>query len=70
MNVMSVSLEVEEYNYAVFVGSEEYMAFRMLMQVGSPAADFNATLLETGETVRLSDYWKKNDVLIEFGSLT
>lgn len=62
--------EIEEYNYSVFVGSEQFMAFRTLLPVGSSAPDFQATLLETGKTVRLSEYWKKGDVLMEFGSLT
>lgn len=62
--------EIEDYNYAVFVGSEQYMAFRSLLPVGSSAPDFQAQMLETGSPVRLSDYWKRGDVLIEFGSLT
>ncbi|MBI4528788.1 MAG: hypothetical protein HY695_33755 [Deltaproteobacteria bacterium] len=62
--------EIEQYNYSEFVGSEEFLAFRTLLPVGSSAPDFQATLLETGQTVSLSDYWRKSDVLIEFGSLT
>lgn len=38
--------EVEEYNYSVFVGSEQYMAFRALLPVGSSAPDFQAKLLD------------------------
>lgn len=67
---MATQAEIEEYNYGVFVGTDEYMAFRTLLPVGSIAADFQTTLLETGQPVKLSDYWKKSDVLIEFGSLT
>lgn len=67
---MATQAEIEEYNYGVFVGTEKYMEFRTLLPVGSIAADFQATLLETGQPVKLSDYWKKSDVLIEFGSLT
>ncbi len=37
--------EIEDYNYAVFVGSEQYMAFRTLLPVGSSAPDFQAKLL-------------------------
>ncbi len=62
--------EIEDYNYSVFVGSEQYMAFRTVLPVGSSAPDFQAKLLETGQPVQLSEYWKKGDVLIEFGSLT
>ena len=60
----------EEYNYSVFEGKEDFAGFRTLLQVGSPAPDFPATLLETGETVNLSDYWREQDVVIEFGSHT
>jgi hypothetical protein len=62
--------EIEDYNYFVFVGSDDFMDFRTLLPVGSSAPDFVATLLETGQPVKLSEYWKKGDVLIEFGSLT
>jgi hypothetical protein len=62
--------EIEQYNYSVFEGKEDFTGFRTLLQVGSPALDFPATLLETGETVKLSDYWHKQDVVIEFGSHT
>ena len=60
----------EPYNYTTFEGKEDWEAFRTLLQVGSIAPDFAATLLETGQPVRLSDYWRERDVLIEFGSLT
>lgn len=67
---MSTSDELEKYNYSVFVGSENFMEFRTILPVGSLAPDFQATSLETGLSVKLSEYWKKNDVLIEFGSFT
>jgi len=67
---MTEQAKIEEYNYSGFVGSEQFMAFRTHLPVGSSAPDFKATLLETKQTVRLSEYWKKSDVLIEFGSLT
>jgi hypothetical protein len=62
--------EIDSYNYSVFVGSDDFMDFRTLVPVGSSAPDFQATLLETGLPVKLSEYWKRNDVLIEFGSFT
>jgi hypothetical protein len=62
--------EIENYNYSVFVGTENFMDFRTLLPVGSAAPDFEAVLLATGLPVKLSEYWKENDVLIEFGSLT
>ncbi len=66
---MSDQTEIERYNYSDFVGSD-FLPFRTHLPVGSPAPDFQATLLETGRPVRLSDYWKRSDLLIEFGSLT
>ncbi len=62
---------IETYNYAHFQGGGgEFLAFRTILPVGSKAPDFAALLLETGQPVRLSDYWQGRDVLIEFGSLT
>ena len=60
----------DPYNYTIFQPKEDFIAFRTILQVGSPAPDFTATLLETGQPVRLSDYWQERDLLIEFGSLT
>jgi len=67
---MSGQREIQEYNYSVFVGSDDFIDFRTIVPVGTSAPDFRATVLETNETVRLSEYWKNKDVLIEFGSLT
>jgi hypothetical protein len=67
---MDEQAEIEKYNYREFVGSEEFLSFRTHLPVGSPAPDFEATLLEANEKVRLTEYWKKSDVLIEFGSVT
>jgi hypothetical protein len=66
---MNDTLEIESYNYSEFVGSD-FLLFRTHLPVGSAAPDFSATLLETGRPILLSDYWKKGDLLIEFGSLT
>lgn len=66
---MAEQVEIEQYNYSEFVGSE-FLTFRTHLPVGSLAPDFQAILLGTGQPVRLSDYWKKGDLLVEFGSLT
>jgi hypothetical protein len=66
---MADATEIEKYNYRDFVSSD-FLPFRTHLPVGSSAPDFHASLLDTGQPVRLSDYWKKNDVMIEFGSLT
>ncbi len=62
--------EIAAYNYSEFVGSEKFLEFRAVLPVGFDAPDVSATLLETGRPVRLSDYWRERDVLMEFGSLT
>ena len=62
---------VELYNYAAFQGGEsDFMAFRTKLPVGSAAPDIAATLLESGQPVQLSDYWRNGDVGVEFGSRT
>jgi hypothetical protein len=66
---MANQIEIETYNYSDFVGSD-FLPFRTHLPVGSSAPDFEAKLLENGERVKLSEYWKSGDVLIEFGSLT
>jgi len=67
---MTNQQEIEEYNYSVFEGKEDFAGFRTHLQVGSPAADFPATELQSVKTVKLSDYWREQDVVIEFGSHT
>lgn len=67
---MSDQKEVEAYNYAEFVGGDSFLAFRTVLPVGSSAPDFQALPLDSGQAVHLSDYWRKGDLLIEFGSLT
>ena len=59
------------YNYEAFMGGEsDFKAFRSKLPVGSPAPDFTAVALDSGDKVQLRDYCKEGDVVIEFGSLT
>lgn len=59
------------YNYEAFMGGEsDFMAFRSKLPVGSPAPNFTAVALDSGDKVQLQDYCKEGDVVIEFGSLT
>ena len=58
------------YNYTTFEGQGDFDSFPSGPRVGSPAPDFSAVLLETGQLVRLSDYWRERDVLVELGSYT
>ncbi len=62
--------EAEAYNYASFEGTDDFLAFRTALPVGSAAPDVAVTLAETGEPARLSDFWRDRDLLVEFGSLT
>ena len=66
---MADQTEIEKYNYRDFVSSD-FLPFRAHLPVGSSAPDCQASLLDTEQPTRLSDYWKKNDVVLEFGSLT
>ena len=59
------------YNYEAFMGGEsDFMAFRYKLSVGSPAPDFTAVALDSGDKVQLRNCCKEGDVVIEFGSLT
>jgi len=60
------------YNYDVFIGEkvEPWLRFDESPTVGEPAPDFSLTTLD-GQTVRLSEIWRKAAyTIIEFGSLT
>lgn len=61
---------VDSYNYAQFVGDDDFLAFRGVLPAGSAAPDVAVTVASTGELARLSDFWGDGDLLIEFGSLT
>lgn len=59
-----------DYNYRVFRGTEDFLAFRSALPVGSAAPDFSAVELATGQPRKLSECWAAKDVLLEFGSFT
>jgi hypothetical protein len=63
---------IAAYNYAVFPppdDPEHFRQFPRLLEVGSKAPDFEATLLDGG-LVRLSDYTRRGPTVIEFGAIT
>ena len=62
--------QVEAYNYAAFEGTDDFLAFRTSLPVGSAAPDVAVTVADSGEPARLGDFWRDRDLLIEFGSLT
>ena len=59
-----------DYNYSAFQGSEDFLAFRTGLPVGSDAPDFTGVDLATEQPLKLSDCWATQDVLLEFGSFT
>ncbi len=63
----------EPYNYEHFpqdLDGALFAAFQSGLRVGAPAADGEATRLQDGARVRLSEYWRASPVVIEFGSIT
>jgi len=64
---MAEQTEIEKYNYRDFISSDH---FERIYRVDSSAPDCQLILLGKNQSVRLSDYWKKNDLVVEFGSLT
>lgn len=63
---------VTAYNYDVFIDEkfERWMRFDESPTLGEPAPDFPLPALD-GQTVRLSEIWKKAPyTIVEFGSLT
>lgn len=61
---------VARYNYAEFIGDDDFLAFRTALPVGSAAPDTPVVVAATGEAAHLSDYWRDADLVVEFGSLT
>jgi hypothetical protein len=67
---MTSARAITEYNYAMFEGKENFLAFRSVAQVGTRAPDFDVVDISTGEAGSISDRLHGRDLLIEFGSLT
>lgn len=62
-----------EYNYRTFpldLDAETFSAFPGVLSAGGTAPDGELVDAHTGERVRLSDLWKTENLLIEFGSMT
>jgi len=60
----------DPYNYAKFVGDDDFLAFRTALPVGSKAPDVPVVVAATGESAQLSDYWRGRRLLIECDSVT
>ncbi len=70
-------VEARDYNYAHFdeyveAGQEqrEFSTFADRLHAGEPAPDFVATRVEDGTEVRASDLWRRQPLVMEFGSFT
>jgi hypothetical protein len=66
-----------DYNYERFddyveCGDEqrEFGAFPNHLHAGDPAPEISGTLLEEGRRIALSAIWRRQAVVVEFGSFT
>ncbi|CAN5731235.1 hypothetical protein BH23CHL5_BH23CHL5_25770 [soil metagenome] len=67
---MSNDAEVSMYNYRKFIGDDDFAAFRSALHGGDQALDGTVIVASTGESRKLSSFWRGRDLIIEFGSLT
>ena len=61
------------YNYPIFpedMDGPVFDAFPRLLKVGDAAPDAELTRLSDRARVRLSEYWHRRHLVIEFGSFT
>ena len=64
---------MSDYNYAVFDFGREaphFDAFRNHLHVGERAPDFPLENLDTGESIKIKDFWADGFLIAEFGSFT
>ncbi len=63
---------MDAYNYKTFAPTDEDMEkfsrFHEAPNAGTVAPDFPLEDLATGETVHLKELWKRDAVIMEFGS--
>jgi hypothetical protein len=61
------------YNYEFFpldMDMPDFQAFPSVLTVGDRAPAGELVDAATGETVKLSSYWRSGPLVIEFGSIT
>lgn len=64
------------YNYAHFDehvadgGNQEFESFRHAMRAGQRGVDVEVTRLDDQAPVRLSELWRSEPLVVEFGSFT
>lgn len=72
--VSAAPMSAETYNYRHFEMDDAEMAafdaFPSHLRVGEPAPDLPLVDLATGAEVRLATLWKREHVVMEFGSFT
>ena len=64
---------MSDYNYANFprdLDAKVFEDFPIAIRLCDPPPDGDLIDASNGETVRLSSYWARGPVVIEFGSLT
>jgi hypothetical protein len=61
---------IRAYNYAEFIGDDDFLTVRTALPAGDAAPDVVVSVAATGQPARLSDYWRDTDLVIDFGSLT
>ena len=64
---------MSNYNYAQFpldMDEVDFDAFPSALTVGERAPSANVLDASTGESVRLSSFWRSGPCVIEFGSIT
>jgi len=68
---VSAAYNYERFDVYVESGGDEreFGAFPNMLHAGDRAPDGELTLLD-GERVRLSELWRSNGVVLEFGSFT
>ena len=62
--IPAVAAQQEEYPFM------ELSELQEMLKVGTEAPDFEATRLDDGKKVKLSDFTAQSNVVLEFGSLT
>lgn len=70
-------MDAATYNYETFDGYveaggdiDEFGTFADRLHAGTPAIDAKLRRLEDGEIVTLGSLWKRQNVVVEFGSFT
>ncbi len=64
---------MQNYNYPNFppvTDEDDFASFPNILKVGQRAPDGELVDAASGDASRLSDYWKRGALVVEFGSIT